>query len=267
MPTKPSADELMSLLKSFGACPENSCSNKMSEDHHCQSYVGPMFGCRERVLIVGLDQGKPDTEEAPCLNLERRRQQILSFQDAEKYSDTERNWNGHYRGSVRVASLILGMECVTRCHNRCFRDPNPQHCALTHFVQANVVKSVPRINVDMTFKQSAKIVPSMQALLDEILVIQPSVVVLQGVKIHGPFISATRVSGRHRLSKVCDDLPLHFVKWNHGGGTDESFHSYVACFHHPSRGHLEKQWDDVIVPTVRLLSSLLKSPSEASTPY
>ena len=260
MPIKPSADEIMSLLKPFGACPEHHCANG---DHHCQSYVGPMFGSRERLLIVGLDHGKPGKEGSPCLSLARRREQILSYQNADKYNLADRNWNSHYRGCVKVASLIFGMDCETKCDKRCSLNPDPNQCVLTHFVQANVVKSVPRTAENMKFIQTHKITPSMPELLEEILVIKPSIVVLQGVKIRHPFFEAVKLSGRHECSTVGPQLPLHVVKWNRNGGADESFTSHIASLHHPSRGHLEKQLADVIVPTVRLIRKRLDPSANA----
>ena len=62
---------------------------------------------------------------------------------------------------------------------------------------------------------------------------------------------------------VGHQLPLHVVKWNRNGGADKSFTSYIASLHHPSRGHLEKQLADVIVPTVRLICKRLDPSANA----
>ena len=110
----------------------------------------------------------------------------------------------------------------------------------------------------MAFSQHKKIIPAMPKLLDEIIVIRPSVVVLQGVRLQSPFFSAVRDSGKHKCSTWEEGHSTRFMEWNFEKGNGERFTSHIALFHHPSRGHLEKQWGDVMVPALTVIRAGIK---------
>ena len=260
MTNYPSAEDLLSLLKPFGACQHHACAgdNNGGDDgrHYCQAYVGPEFGHGGRILFVGLDHGMPERNDAPCLTLELRRGQILGYRDQRKYPDHKRNWNPHYQGCVIQAGRLLTLPCETQCTARCeLRDSS--ECALLHFVQTNAIKSVPRNNQGMNFDQRNTIEDWMPELIEEIKVIKPSAVVLHGKDLHGVSSEATLEDGITNwfvgrlldAGHICDRHGPHLwkIQWNLPDAR-EPFKSYLACFYHPSMGHHHRQWQPVIIP-------------------
>ena len=237
------APDLMKTLARFGACLFSPCEG---DRHHCQSYIGPRFGERERLLFVGLDHARPDDPNV-CLDLQARREQIL---DRRKSGD---KWNGHYKGCIWTASRLFGLDCHSRCKAACQNQPESE-CALLHFCQANVVKSVPRINANMRFTQRGIIKKSIPELIQEIEQIRPTVIVLQGVPLEQPVWE--EIVSKHGGNQVTAGQPIGFVQWRF----ENPFESMVAFFTHPSRGYLERHWTTISATMMQIRARATQTP-------
>jgi hypothetical protein len=220
-----------------GACSTDPCIGPW---HHCQTYIGPRFGERERVLFVGLDHGMATTR-GECSNLLSRQKEILGQRNNEK-----RSWNLHYKGCMMTASALFDLPCTYQCIARCRRLPE-KDCSLLHIAQANIVKSVLRDKKDRTFDQSKKLAVAIPELLAEVEYIRPTVIILHGRCIHLPF--PKHVAHAHQFELIKNSNHLAKVSWKFVS----PFESLIAFFRHPARGWLQRDWDSIILPTMEAI--------------
>ena len=253
--------ELMKVLSvpgQFGACASTPC---VEDVHHCQTYIGPRFGNRERLLFVGLDHGKPDDPNV-CLDVEKRQEQIIWRRTGQSEAGKPLKWNPHYQGCVWTASALFGMDCLdeSNCKLACKskEERGDEDCALLHFVQANVIKSVPRRKENMTFDQDEIIGKSIPSLMDEIEKIRPTVVVVHGKKIHGPLKAALRLA---LVDEISEHEHFWEVSWTARRAGGKPLRTCFAFFRHPARGWLSRDWTGIIKPTIcEIRATLSASP-------
>ncbi len=116
--------DIRALLANLNALrPATGCCSPGTSGY-CATYVGPLYGRRERLLLVGLDHGSAGPKDETA---ESRQQQILKYRSGKP-------WNQHYRGCVRVAAEIMGLACKDECRDQC-RGANEADCALCCFAQ------------------------------------------------------------------------------------------------------------------------------------
>jgi hypothetical protein len=153
--------------------------------------------------------------------------------------DEDRNWNPHYKGCIWTAAALFSLKCATDCTNRCAQKPECE-CALLHFVQADVLKDLPRNQIDRTFRQTARVKAAMKDLVSEINEIKPRVIVVHGVPIHAKFKHFVAKQKVGNVNKHAWEVQFQNVP----------FSTFVAFFRHPSRGWLERDWERIILPTI-----------------
>ena len=224
------------------------CSVCKEGDHYHATYVGPDYAkAKVKILFVGLDAGV----DSRSYDVRERQTGILDYYKTH-------NWNQHYRGCVKVASYILRSDCSIRCASRCTPEKG-QECALRLFAQGNAVKCVPADATDMTFRGKERVEECLTLMLDETAALRPDVIVLQGrplgpgLPTSGPFFKAAEGHG----GKVGR---LYFAMWP--GGSK----SIVVSFSHPSRGHLETDWEPEIVPALDEVRKIFHRTAQVPAP-
>jgi hypothetical protein len=206
------------------------------------TYVGPGYAAAPvKILFIGLDTGA----DSQSYDLLQRRAGILDWYKTN-------NWNQHYSGCIKVAGYILDSECLQRCASRC-TPQEAQECVLHLFGQGNAVKCVPVGAAGMDFNNRPRISGCLPLMFEEIQVLRPQVVVLQGRNdLHEPFFTGLSESGGKRERTKRDFISV--VTWPNGVER-----SIVVSLNHPSHGHLQKDWEPDIIPALdearRLLSA------------
>ncbi len=212
------------------------CCSKLLDRDYCATYVGPYYEkAKLKLLFVGLDHGWGGGPSAKT-----RQADVLGYRDSEQPTP----WNPHYRGCIRVAAKILGLACSGGCVEKCVRRP-PEECVLCHFAQGNAVKCVvpPKgqpLQDRMTFRGHDRVARCLPLLLEEIGILRPDLIVLQGSRLHWHFKKDATVGEVIRLSNFPNNVS-----------------SVVAFFRHPSRGWLERDWEPVILPALSRMRELL----------
>lgn len=222
------------------------CSACKNDEHYCATYVGPGYAeAKVKILFIGLDAGA----DSRSYDLFQRQAGILDWYKTN-------NWNQHYRGCVWVASYILGSLCLPQCTSRCSSRCVPEHgreCVLRLFAHGNAVKCVPMSSKSMDFNNRPRISGCLPLMFEEIQVLRPKVIVLQGRNdLHEPFFNGLIASGGER-ERTKRDI-VSFVRWPNGLGR-----TIMVSLNHPAHGHLQKDWELDIVPSLdearRLLST------------
>jgi hypothetical protein len=218
------------------------------------SYVGRQYGRNAtgetgeafRLVIVGIDHGEPEggTFEKCRADMEKC------------YQEGGKNFNPHYKGVVKTAAAIFGKTgeyCREKCRTSCqkSRDPAAAWCVIDRIVQPNSVKCTPKDTVDRTSRATSQMmVNCADHLVDELKLLKPGLVVFHGV--NARWIIRPKFAARGLdLNAVSD------VKDRHDCVLYESraLAAHVLFLYQPAFGHLEGQWDSVVVPALKLLRS------------
>jgi hypothetical protein len=150
------------------------CCSDLPDNCYRPAYVGPNYGRRTKILFVGLDPGTSATDAVPK-SLTAQEWQRWVFFDGYRQQESKKSnkpWNAHYRGCLKIASGLLRMACDQDCGRACRLKP-PSECALSYFAQTNVVKCASP-NSGMKFDAERKITVCMATnLFGEIELLQP----------------------------------------------------------------------------------------------
>jgi len=218
------------------------CSTCKEGDLYCATYVGPLYcAAKDKILFIGLDHGKGD-----CVGLQARQKEMIEWP---RRPGKEGKWNPHYRGCVKVASYLLDSACLNDCTSRCAlrASSSPSHtteagCVFLQFAQGNAVKCVPPNSPTMRFKGYKRIFACLPLMLEELTVLRPDVIVLQGrSNLYWPLCNLASERGvqRKTTANCCVDIMV----W-------PAWQSVIVSLNHPSMGHLKKDWDREIVPAL-----------------
>jgi hypothetical protein len=216
----------------------------------CQmSYVGRHYGSNVagepfRLVVVGIDHGEPEGA-----TFSESRAGIEKW-----YQAGGKDFNQHYKGVVKTAAAVFGTTgeyCRRMCTTSCQKshDPSASQCVIDRIAQPNSVKCTPNDTVDRTSRATWPMkVNCAHHLMNELKLLKPGLVVFHGVDARWIMRPEFSASG----------LDLNAVR-----GVSDRYDSvlyesltlgaHVLFLYHPSRGHLDKQWDTVVVPALDYL--------------
>ena len=226
------------------------------------SYVGRHYASDEvaidfRLVVVGMDHG-----EKSCGGYEVARTGLEAW-----YQAGGKAFNPHYRGVVRTAVAVFGdgaAYCRANCVSRCKGGRRPDTkatCVINRIVQPNVVKCTPTNQDDRGSRTTRNMWHNCaHHLAHELRLLRPNLVVFHGSWAPWAVLSALTNAGA--AANPIEGAPR-------AGQRDVLYQSialgtYVLFLHHPSYGHLDKQWDPVIKPCLEFLRSRGLIPSEAA---
>lgn len=230
--------------------PNSNCPCGVVEPASSGTYVGPAYDAsRVRILFVGLDQGLGVNWNP----LETLRQ----------YRDDRKSWNLHYIGCVRVAAEIVNSECRVKCQKKCSTFSEGE-CALCQFAQGNAVRCVEAQKKSMRFHSEKRIHKCLPLLFEQIGILRPDVIVLQGRNksghIHEDFKKELR-EGAWGLLEITEAEVVGRVTWHRFGIFTGP--TVIAFLLHPSargRHSFIKNWSSETVPAIQRIRSLLTGP-------
>jgi hypothetical protein len=235
------------------------CRCDVTDATCCATYVGPAYDATPvPILFVGLDAGQSWKGRLRFLPAKIVQHGIL-----EGYAHGERTWNPHYQGCVRVTAEILQLACKSSCLKKCMGNEST-NCALNCFGQANAVRCVSVNSKGMTFGSHNRVQKCLPFLFQQIGILRPKVIVLQGRNegtglIHESFKRELSEGKWGRLkSKEVNYVQL--IEWQKFGGFMGP--TILASLRHPSargRRSLLKSWDSHFVPAVETIRNLLSS--------
>jgi hypothetical protein len=161
----------------------------------------------------------------------------------------EGKWNPHYRGCVKVASYLLDSACLNDCTSRCAlrTSSSPSHtteadCVFLQFAQGNAVKCVPSDLSDMSFRGRKRIPACLPLMFEELTVLRPDVIVLQGRNdLSQPLRELANQGGVEW--KTTPNSHVGIMVW-------PTWQSVIVSLNHPARGWLKRDWDRDIVPAL-----------------
>ncbi len=211
-----------------------------------------------RLVIVGIDTGA---------NYEEKKLEgfIESQKGIEKWyygteTGTETKFNPYYRGVIRTAAAVLGRDgkhCLEHCYqeSKCVgcRRPNGKRCVLRSFVQPNLVKCAG--GPDRMSRSGAVMLKNCpQYLVSELKILKPDLIVFHGAKAQWAFPNV--------LPEGYDSVPLpdspkqgDFSVIQKLTTADLGSKCFILYLHHPSHGCLNRQWERVVEPALKLLRS------------
>lgn len=227
--------------------PDSICPCGVVEPTCSGTYVGPAYDASGvRILFVGLDQGQ-GVKWSPL--------QTLRW-----YREDRKPWNLHYIGCIRVAAEILNLGCESECQKRCSVLPEKE-CALCQFAQGNAVRCVEAHKKSMESRSQERIRQCLPLLFEQIEILRPTVIVLQGRNrsghIHEDFKKELR-DGAWGSLEMAEGEIVGRVAW-HRFGTFTG-RTVIAFFRHPSAlGHhsFAKNWSSETVPAIQGIRQLL----------
>jgi hypothetical protein len=226
------------------SCNESTKGNLGRGNNTQLSYICPNYGAKSiRLAIVGIDHG----DQEAC-DYQARTSGILAH-----YRNRRNYFNAHYRGVVKTAAAIYGQEgsnCAHNCMNACSAQADYDHeCVLNGFAQLNIVKCVRNDTVNRGSLSSWTMKCNCSNhLIDEIAMLEPHLAVFHGVGSKHPFLTTL-------AKRKINATPLPNVTANYGEVIYEipSLKIFVLFLAFPSRGHLARQWDGVVIPAVTYL--------------
>lgn len=236
------------------------CCSDLPEACYCPAYVGSLYGTKTKILFVGLDAGTSLEEGFPKTYKTKDWAKSIGECYREPRNTT---WDPLYRGCVRAAGAILGMNCQDTCVDACRIKPSSE-CVLSYFSQTNAVKCVPP-KKGKDFYSQDRIVECMgKNLFAEIEVLQPDVIVLQGKNrrtghIHEDFVHELKIANWGSLS-IAEENLLGTIEWARGKLCGRK--TVLALFTHPSaRGKLNfsNTWSSEVLPVVPKIHALLSA--------
>ncbi len=137
------------------------------------AYVGPHYDTRfPRILFVGLDSGRGWGE--PLVNVHSVQEERVK-----DCREEQQAWNPHYKGCVRTAAAILGLDCERDCKQNCAKKESLE-CAFLRLSQANAVRCVGVDEKDSDCRSQNRVAKCLPYLFSEICILRPDVIVLQG---------------------------------------------------------------------------------------
>jgi Uracil DNA glycosylase superfamily len=219
-----------------------------------RDYGEPVSGGPFRLVIVGIDHGWRGDKTEDFGGCQRGMEEVL-------YGGGQgKNFNPHYRGVIRTAAAVLGQSgrhCLGACYERkeCAGDRCPQdaRCVLRSFAQPNLVKCAP--GPDMASKSTTTMLNRCaRHLVSELEILRPDLLVFHGRPARWAFPWALQTEKCGTLaplpeSPTHDDFPVIQEL------TATGYKCPVLFLPHPSRGGLDRQWESVVEPALKLLRS------------
>jgi hypothetical protein len=218
----------------------------------CQmSYVGRRYAPEEdpaafRLVVVGMDHG-----EKSCGDYE-----VTQYGLERAYQVGEGDFNQHYRGVVRTAVAVFGdgaAYCRANCGSRCTGGSRPDTaaaCVINRIVQPNVVKCTPEHQNDRRSRTTWDMwLNCAHHLAHELRLLQPHLVVFHGSWAPEAVLGALTAAGAG--AEPVEGAPR-------AGARNVLYRSaplgtHILFLHHPSYGHLDRQWDPVVEPCLGFL--------------
>ena len=118
-------------------------------------------------------------------------------------------------------------------------------CVFLQFAQGNAVKCVPPNSPAMRFKGYKRIPACLPLMFEELTVLRPDVIVLQGrSNLYWPLCNLA--SERSVQRKTTANCYVDIMVW-------PTWQSVVVPLNHPAMGHLKKDWEAQIVPALERL--------------
>jgi hypothetical protein len=216
-------------------------------DLYLATYIGPLyFTAKHKVLFVGLDHGMKTRNVD--VDLRQRHKDMIEWP-----SDPGRDgkWNPHYQGCIKVAGYLLDSACLNDCTSRCALravPSSPSHaseanCVFLQFSQGNAVKCVPAGSQTMSFNANKRIPACLPLMFEELTVLRPDVIVLQGRRHLSKPLRKLVASKDGVEWKTTENGYVGIMVW-------QTWQSVVVALNHPARGWLARNWDGEIVPAL-----------------
>lgn len=214
------------------------------------TYIGRDYGNMVadksfRLVIIGKDHGY-STEPEDFL----RRRSVI---------EQPGKFNPHYRGVIKTAAELFG-HAGQHCFNKCVENSecvaagllHAQCCVLRSIAQPNLVKCAS--GQDMDCRATGEMLRNCpQHLVQELLELKPDFIVFHGAEAKWAFPLAVQ-SANGKLVPVVEgpidtDFPIIYEL------TLKDIHCPVLYLPHPSRGHLRRKWESLMVPALQMLRS------------
>jgi hypothetical protein len=231
----------------------------------CQmSYVGRGYAPEEapsdfRLVIVGMDHG-----ERSCGDYEATRASLEKW-----YQVGGEPFNQHYRGVVRTAVAVFGdgaSHCRANCTSRCSGGDQPGTagtCVINRITQPNVVKCTPRDQDDRGSRTTWDMWRNCaHHLTHELGLLKPNLVVFHGSWAPKPVLEALAAAGARAE-------PVEGAPRADGGVVlyqSATLGTPILFLHHPSYGHLGRQWDPIVEPCLAFLRERGLIPTRTAVP-
>lgn len=261
--------------KSFDCPHYEKCNGSLSEGSHLDggytctmSYVGQEYGAPElapgkafRLVIVGIDSGA--NYEAKKLEGFVECQQGIEDWYYEKSFDKS---HPHYLGVIRTAAAILGRDgkyCLDHCHedSKCFGNnrPNGERCVLRSFAQPNLVKCANGPN-RKTRSRNVMFNNCSEHFLSELEILKPNLIVFHGGDARWAFPQALQKRGFDSVPLADSPKQGDFSVVHELTGASLGSKCFILYLSHPSYGWLNRQWEPVVEPALKLLRSMSAIP-------
>jgi hypothetical protein len=230
----------------YGSC---NVGGILNGKHCLMSYVGRDYGrpgVFPRLVLVGIDHRDQISGDF----MHRRSGIEHAWQNG-----GEKAFNPHYGGVARTAAAVFGGEaefCQTMCRDICKKSrvpfdlvrPRP-FCVLDRIAQPNAVKCVSELATNANCKATKTMWDKCaHHLVAELKILRPEVVVFHGAPIKTPVTKAIKELEPIKVAGIGPDPVLY--RWPAVG-------AHLLYLHHPARGHLDRQWDTVVVPALNYL--------------
>lgn len=229
------------------------------------SYVGRQYGSNAidegfRLMIVGIDHGAIGGG-----TFEERRDQVEGYhQNGDVVS-----FNQHYRGVVKTAAAVFGKSgepCWKNCRVSCQKSRSPEalHCVIDRIVQPNNVKCTPMDTKNATSRATWTMKTNCtHHLASELKLLKPKLVVFHGAGARWSVLPELKACG-------LDMEPIVIPGIGEGYGPilyrSKHLNADFLFLHHPSRGWLDRQWDNVVEPAFTFLRNENIIPAQEHSP-
>lgn len=235
----------------FEGC-NHSVSGNLGPGTGCQmSYVGRGYAQEEasgdfRLVIVGMDHG-----DKSCGDYKATREGLENW-----YQVGGASFNPHYKGVVLTAVAIFGDDasyCRANCASRCSGGNQPGRaatCVINRIAQPNVVKCTPATQIGRASRTTFDMWRNCaHHLVGELQLLRPNLVVFHGSWAPQPVLEALTAAGA--AAEPVEGAPR-------AGAADVLYQStslgtHILFLHHPSYGHLDRQWDPIVEPCIAFL--------------